>query len=179
MALTDDAQPTILNAHLSSLMPGLSAKVFRTYNASETLQNELPSPEDLEGMSVPDKVGGRTAASQSGPGFCHATVVVGAEAAVAGGGWWSWRVCVQVLAYNEANRKVAILCNHQRTVTKAMENTLENLAERVSKQASSQSTGRAAGEEDEMGEEARAPSPPMLPFLTVCAVCVCLRAWRP
>lgn len=36
-----------------------------------------------------------------------------------------------MLAYNEANRKVAILCNHQRTVTKAMENTLENLAEKV------------------------------------------------
>ncbi|XP_028263769.1 DNA topoisomerase I, mitochondrial [Parambassis ranga] len=30
-----------LNKHLSSLMPGLSAKVFRTYNASITLQQQL------------------------------------------------------------------------------------------------------------------------------------------
>ncbi|CAH9107603.1 unnamed protein product [Cuscuta epithymum] len=30
-----------LNAHLKSLMPGLTAKVFRTYNASITLQREL------------------------------------------------------------------------------------------------------------------------------------------
>ena len=72
-------------------MPGLSAKVFRTYNASETLQNELPKTEDLESMSVADKV----------------------------------------LAYNEANRKVAILCNHQRTVTKGMETAIENLQEKV------------------------------------------------
>lgn len=33
--------PTKLNQHLSSLMPGLSAKVFRTYNASHTMQEEL------------------------------------------------------------------------------------------------------------------------------------------
>lgn len=83
--------PSVLNAHLGSLMPGLSAKVFRTYNASETLQNELPTVEDLAGMSVGDKV----------------------------------------VAYNDANRKVAILCNHQRTVTKTMETALGNLQERL------------------------------------------------
>jgi DNA topoisomerase I len=37
-------------------MPGLSAKVFRTYNASETLQNELPTADKLRGLSVGDKV---------------------------------------------------------------------------------------------------------------------------
>ncbi|TSK38475.1 DNA topoisomerase 1 [Bagarius yarrelli] len=31
----------LLNKHLSSLMPGLTAKVFRTYNASMTLQQQL------------------------------------------------------------------------------------------------------------------------------------------
>ena len=39
--------PTLLNTHLNSLMPGLSAKVFRTYNASVTLQNELPTLADM------------------------------------------------------------------------------------------------------------------------------------
>lgn len=34
-------QTSMLNKHLSSLMPGLSAKVFRTYNASITLQEQL------------------------------------------------------------------------------------------------------------------------------------------
>ncbi|KAJ8376068.1 hypothetical protein SKAU_G00066480 [Synaphobranchus kaupii] len=34
-------QTSTLNKYLSSLMPGLTAKVFRTYNASITLQNKL------------------------------------------------------------------------------------------------------------------------------------------
>lgn len=33
-----------LNEHLSSLMPGLTAKVFRTFNASITLERELANP---------------------------------------------------------------------------------------------------------------------------------------
>ena len=50
--------PTILNNHLSHLMPGLSAKVFRTYNASQTLQDELAKKEELAswaGLSVQDR----------------------------------------------------------------------------------------------------------------------------
>jgi DNA topoisomerase-1 len=40
--------PSKMNSQLSSLMPGLTAKVFRTFNASVTLEKELPSHEDLE-----------------------------------------------------------------------------------------------------------------------------------
>ena len=43
----DKLDPTSLNKHLNSLMPGLSAKVFRTYNASVTLENELPNLQDM------------------------------------------------------------------------------------------------------------------------------------
>ncbi|KAM4618651.1 DNA topoisomerase 1 [Polymixia lowei] len=39
--LFDRLNTSVLNKHLSSLMPGLSAKVFRTYNASITLQEQL------------------------------------------------------------------------------------------------------------------------------------------
>ena len=39
----DKLTPKILNEHLNSLMQGLTAKVFRTYNASSTLQNYLDS----------------------------------------------------------------------------------------------------------------------------------------
>ena len=41
-------QTQILNKHLNELMEGLTAKVFRTYNASRTLQ------EQLAGMTNPD-----------------------------------------------------------------------------------------------------------------------------
>merc|ERR1712166_39437 len=44
--LFDTLTPALLNSHLSKLMPGLSAKVFRTYNASVTLEKELWDGED-------------------------------------------------------------------------------------------------------------------------------------
>lgn len=34
-------QTTILNKHLQEIMEGLTAKVFRTYNASRTLEEQL------------------------------------------------------------------------------------------------------------------------------------------
>ncbi|KAL4657081.1 DNA topoisomerase I, mitochondrial-like isoform X1 [Arapaima gigas] len=46
--LFDRLNTTGLNKHLSSLMPGLTAKVFRTYNASVTLQQQL---QELSNMS--------------------------------------------------------------------------------------------------------------------------------
>ncbi|XP_069561447.1 DNA topoisomerase 1 [Brachyistius frenatus] len=46
--LFDRLSTTVLNKHLSSLMPGLTAKVFRTYNASITLQQQL---KELTNMS--------------------------------------------------------------------------------------------------------------------------------
>ncbi|CAN0360705.1 unnamed protein product, partial [Laminaria digitata] len=52
----DYLDPSILNQHLQSLMPGLTAKVFRTYNASDTLQRQLPQEEALAGLSVAEKV---------------------------------------------------------------------------------------------------------------------------
>ncbi|ORX73646.1 hypothetical protein DL89DRAFT_263677 [Linderina pennispora] len=58
--LFDRLNTSALNKHLQKLMPGLTAKVFRTYNAS-------------------------------------------------------------FLAYNRANREVAVLCNHQRSVSKGFE----------------------------------------------------------
>ncbi|NEU34933.1 hypothetical protein GN156_30200, partial [bacterium LRH843] len=39
--LFDRLNTMILNKHLNELMDGLSAKLFRTYNASWTLQNQL------------------------------------------------------------------------------------------------------------------------------------------
>ncbi|XP_061891586.1 DNA topoisomerase I, mitochondrial isoform X3 [Entelurus aequoreus] len=39
--LFDRLSTTLMNKHLSALMPGLTAKVFRTYNASITLQQQL------------------------------------------------------------------------------------------------------------------------------------------
>lgn len=71
-------------------LSGLTAKVFRTYNASFTLQNQLDELTE-EDMSIPEKM----------------------------------------LAYNRANRAVAILCNHQRAVPKTHGKSMENLREKI------------------------------------------------
>ncbi|KAK5134345.1 hypothetical protein LTR08_006525 [Meristemomyces frigidus] len=65
-----------LNKHLSSYMQGLTAKVFRTYNASWTMSNLLQSMKPGGNQSIQEKM----------------------------------------KDYNDANRRVAILCNHKRTV---------------------------------------------------------------
>ena len=67
-----------LNDYLKQLMDGLSAKVFRTYNASFVLQQQLNKKE----FNLNDDINKK------------------------------------ITYYNEANRQVAIMCNHQRTVPK-------------------------------------------------------------
>ncbi|WWC91614.1 uncharacterized protein L201_006560 [Kwoniella dendrophila CBS 6074] len=77
--LFDRLSTTLLNKHLNSMMPGLTAKVFRTYNASWTFQKQL--------KNTPK----------------------------------NGTVAEKIAAYNTANREVAILCNHQKSVSKNYE----------------------------------------------------------
>ncbi|KAE8296581.1 DNA topoisomerase 1 [Larimichthys crocea] len=88
--LFDRLNTNMLNKHLSSLMAGLTAKVFRTYNASITLQQQL---KELTNKSDNE-----------------------AE---------------RLLAYNRANRAVAILCNHQRAPPKTFDQSMANLQAKI------------------------------------------------
>ena len=72
-------------------MTGLTAKVFRTYNASWTMARLLREM-TLTG-SIPEKV----------------------------------------KEYNDANRQVAILCNHKRTVAAGHAGSIEKMQEKVSR----------------------------------------------
>ena len=90
----ESINPTMLNTHLKQFMDGLSAKVFRTYNASKTLQDELRKTEELAVLEQLD-------------------------------------AAEKVVEYNSANREVAILCNHQRSVSKAQETQLENIGTKL------------------------------------------------
>ncbi|KAI1082969.1 hypothetical protein F5B20DRAFT_531072 [Whalleya microplaca] len=51
----DRLTTTQLNKHLSSYMPGLTAKVFRTYNASYTMSNLLKDLK-VENATIPEKI---------------------------------------------------------------------------------------------------------------------------
>ncbi|XP_016840515.1 DNA topoisomerase I, mitochondrial isoform X2 [Nasonia vitripennis] len=88
--LFDRLNTTVMNKHLNELMDGLTAKVFRTYNASWTLQQQL------EELTDPNST-----------------------------------VAEKILSYNRANRAVAILCNHQRSVPKSHEKSMENLKAKI------------------------------------------------
>lgn len=77
--------PDVVNQFLGKYMKGLSAKVFRTYNASATFQGLLDHTEDW--------LAARPTAQEREINPANLRI-----------------------AYNEANRQVAILCNHQKTV---------------------------------------------------------------
>ena len=80
-----------LNKHLSNYMSGLTAKVFRTYNASWTMSNLLKDMKATGNRSIVEKV----------------------------------------KDYNDANRKVAILCNHKRTVTAGHAQQMEKMEDKI------------------------------------------------
>ncbi|KAL1202991.1 DNA topoisomerase 1 alpha [Cardamine amara subsp. amara] len=87
--LFDKIDTSKLNAHLKELVPGLTAKVFRTYNASITLDVMLRQ-ETRDGD-----------------------------------------VNQKVIVYQQANKEVAIICNHQRTVSKSHGAQIEKLAGKI------------------------------------------------
>ncbi|KAG6011102.1 hypothetical protein E4U54_008294 [Claviceps lovelessii] len=91
--LFDRLTTSQLNKHLTNYMPGLTAKVFRTYNASytmATLLKELASDPRSKGT-----------------------------------------VAEKVKLYNDCNRKVAILCNHKRTVGASHEQQMQKMSDRI------------------------------------------------
>ncbi len=81
----DEIQPATLNNHLKKLLPGLTAKVFRTFNASVILDNELKKNSPTKQDTIDAKN----------------------------------------LFYQQANKQVAILCNHQKTLSKQQELGME------------------------------------------------------
>ncbi|GAA5926054.1 hypothetical protein JCM10213_007356 [Rhodosporidiobolus nylandii] len=87
--LFDRLSTSVVNKYLTSYMDGLTAKVFRTYNASWTFVQQLKdTPADA---SVADKL----------------------------------------LHYNRANRMVAVLCNHQRSVSKGHTAAMEKMMDKI------------------------------------------------
>ncbi|KAJ7346667.1 DNA topoisomerase I [Mycena albidolilacea] len=88
--LFDRVNTTGLNKHLQSEMKGLTAKVFRTFNASITFQRLLDE-NTLENATLQEKLN----------------------------------------AYNKANREVAILCNHRRTVPKTHDQSMEKVRDKL------------------------------------------------
>ena len=86
----DHIDPTKVNKHLQTLMPGLTIKVFRTYNASYTLNKLLKETTPAGDSTIP----------------------------------------IKKAAYDAANKEVAVLCNHQKGVSKAHDAQMEKLQDK-------------------------------------------------
>ena len=86
----DHIDPTKVNKHLQTLMPGLTIKVFRTYKASYTLNKLLKETTPAGNATVP----------------------------------------MRKAAYDAANKEVAVLCNHQKGVSKAHDAQMEKLRDK-------------------------------------------------
>lgn len=87
--LFDRISPPMVNKQFQNYMKGLTAKVFRTYNASKTMQDQI----DL----IPNE----------------------------------GTVAEKVVKFNAANRTVAILCNHQRTVAKGHGSLVQKISDKL------------------------------------------------
>jgi len=100
--LFEEIDSQAVNSYLNKLMDGLSAKVFRTYNASITLQKELDKA--FDGTKIPDGIG----ILDKDSSLDH-----------------------KKFFYDRANTRVAILCNHQKSVSKTHGEQMEKLESRV------------------------------------------------
>jgi len=90
--LFDLINSTELNGYIKTLMPDFTAKVFRTFNASHTFQNEISAiNEKYKNYTKSDKID------------------------------------LLLSSYNTANAKVAMLCNHQKNVSKGYEEGMKKL----------------------------------------------------
>ena len=90
--LFDLIVPNDINKYLQSFMKNLTAKVFRTYNASHLFQKELKKiTAKYDNYDEIDKIN------------------------------------LLLDDFNKANAKVALLCNHQKNITKSTNKQIENL----------------------------------------------------
>ncbi len=100
--LFDLINPSQLNTYISSILEGLTAKVFRTYNASHLFQTEINK--------------------------------INKEFIVEGNKKMDDKYMQELLnAYNKANIKVALLCNHQKNVSKNFNEQIKKFDEQINK----------------------------------------------
>lgn len=96
--LFDLINPQMLNQYLGTMMPDLTAKVFRTFNASKLFQEELKEINNkIEKLNHDDDT----------------------------------KINLILDMYNKANVKVAILCNHQKNVSKSFNEQIDKVDDRI------------------------------------------------
>jgi len=86
-----------MNQYLENFMPDLTAKVWRTYNASTVFQKELDKINEDKVLSIHE----------------------------------SERINYLISMFNQANTTVALLCNHQKTVSTTLDDQVDKLDKKI------------------------------------------------
>jgi DNA topoisomerase-1 len=97
--LFDLITSSLLNEYLNSFMKGLTAKVWRTYNASYIFQKELDK------LSSSKKIDMFTEKDE--------------------------RLHFLISIFNQANTEVALLCNHQKSITTNLDKLIDKITDRI------------------------------------------------
>lgn len=95
--LFDLINSSSMNQYLEEFMPDLTAKVWRTYNASTVFQKELDKINEEKVMAIHE----------------------------------SDRINYLITMFNQANTTVALLCNHQKTVSGKLDEQIEKLDKKI------------------------------------------------
>lgn len=111
--LFDKMRSTDLNKYLQDFMPGLTAKVFRTFNASSLFQKELNNVSKKMDNKVDTQ--GQTGEVAQDIKKIDETL----------------KVATLLDGLNHANIKVALLCNHQKQVSKTFDTQISKIKTRV------------------------------------------------
>lgn len=96
--LFDEINPAMLNNYLKTMMEELTAKVFRTYNASKLFQEEVDEiDKSIDKLDQDDKE----------------------------------KINLILDMYVRANIKVAMMCNHQKNVSKSFNEQIEKINDKI------------------------------------------------
>ena len=95
--LFDLISASSMNQYLENFMPDLTAKVWRTYNASTIFQKELDKINEDKVLSIHE----------------------------------SERINYLISMFNQANTTVALLCNHQKSVSTKLDEQVEKLDKKI------------------------------------------------
>jgi DNA topoisomerase I len=111
----DEITPTMLNIYLKSMMDDLTAKVFRTYNASILFQTELNEIQHEINKIVKNKVSNKSKIEIESD---EKNLEISEINAI-------------LDMYQKANIKVALLCNHQKGVSKSFNEQIIKMNDKI------------------------------------------------
>lgn len=123
----DKINPTLLNEYLKSMMDDLTAKVFRTYNASKLFQDELNNIQKQ--VDVIKNKNKKTVKSKDESK--HKTKQEKKDSVIEENDFETSEINAILDMYQKANIKVALLCNHQKGVSKSFNEQIAKIDEKI------------------------------------------------